>query len=44
MAWRLASPDADNGRRADEVIPDSWWDVDVVERFGVGFIVWGCAE
>ncbi len=39
-----ASPDANNGRRADEVIPDPWWDVDVVERFGGELVVGGGAE
>ncbi len=39
-----ASPDAYNGGRADEVIPDPWRDVNVAERFGGGLMVRGGAE
>ena len=39
-----ASPDAYHGRGTDEVIPEPWRDVDVVERFWVGFVVWVVAE
>ncbi len=39
-----ASPDARNGRRADEVVPESRWDVDITEQLGWGLVVGGGAE